>query len=99
MWPAPRCRFLPSTSRLVVVTVAGAHGRFDEAVVSQSARINFSDATWTLLKYLAYEQGISMSEVLRQAIALEKWCVEAKKAGAHILIEYPNGKVRELVNI
>jgi hypothetical protein len=38
-----------------------------------------------------------MSEVLRDAIALEKWVMDATKQGSRILVEHPDGKIRELV--
>jgi hypothetical protein len=58
--------------------------------------VSFSDPIYVALEQLAAEKGVSMSDVLRDAIALEKWFTETQKQGGRILLER-DGQVRELV--
>lgn len=61
--------------------------------------VNFSQKAYEDLEQLAKaEGGISVSEVLRRAIALSKWFVEQQNNGANILVER-DGKLREVVKI
>ena len=59
--------------------------------------VNFSDSALSTLEQLAQEKGKSMSDVLRDAIVLEKYVTEATKEGSKIFIERPDGKIRELI--
>ncbi len=57
----------------------------------------FSEEAYEALKSLADEKGISMAEVLRDAISLEQWIEELRKdKDARLLIER-DGKRHELV--
>ena len=38
-----------------------------------------------------------MADVLRDAIALEKWFVDATKEGNKVLVEHQDGKIREVI--
>jgi hypothetical protein len=58
--------------------------------------VNFSPQAYDTLEKLAQSRGTSMSEVLRDAIALEGWFEDRQREGARILVER-NGRVRELV--
>ncbi len=60
--------------------------------------VNFSRSAYETLEQLAAAKGKSMSEVLRDAIQLEKWLTDAQAEGWHVLFE-KDGKVRELVRI
>lgn len=60
--------------------------------------VNFSQSAYETLDQLAAQKGKSMSEVLRDAIQLEKWLTDAKAEGWHVLLE-KSGRVRELVQI
>jgi len=60
--------------------------------------VNFSQSAYETLEQLAAQKGKSMSEVLRDAIQLEKWLTDAKAEGWHVLLE-KSGRVRELVQI
>jgi hypothetical protein len=58
--------------------------------------VNFSREAYDALLQLAEERGVTMSTVLRDAIAMEKWLQEEKREGAKFLIK--NGdEVREVL--
>lgn len=59
--------------------------------------VNFSGDAYQALEHLAERKGKSMSEVLRDAIALEKWFQDTIEAGAKVLVEDHSGRVREVV--
>lgn len=48
------------------------------------------------LEFLAHEQGKSKTEVLRDAVSLERWFQEARNEGGKILVER-DGEIREIV--
>lgn len=58
--------------------------------------VNFSDAAYSTLETLALDQGKTMSEVLRDAIALEKWFHGVYASGGRVLAE-ENGRTREIL--
>ena len=59
--------------------------------------VNFSESAYRALEEIASRKGTSMAEVLRDAIALEKWVMDAHAEGSRLLIERPDGTVREVV--
>ncbi len=60
--------------------------------------VNFSRSAYTTLEELAKRRGKSLSDVLRDAIQLEKWLTDAHDEGWHTLLE-KDGRVRELARI
>jgi hypothetical protein len=54
-----------------------------------------SEDVFETLKTIAEEKKVTMTEVLRQAISLEKWFYEAQKEGARIVVER-NGREFEV---
>jgi hypothetical protein len=60
--------------------------------------ISFSPEVAKILRSLAMERGVSMTEVLRQALTTEKFLADAIKGGEKILLKDPRTKeVRELL--
>jgi predicted CopG family antitoxin len=59
--------------------------------------VNFSDDAYEVLTEMARRKGKSISEVLRDAIALEKWFEDTKEEGGRVLVERDNGQMREIV--
>jgi predicted DNA-binding protein len=57
--------------------------------------VNFAESTYAALEDLAKRKGKTKAEVLRDAIALEKWFQDTREQGAKILVER-DGKTREL---
>jgi predicted DNA-binding protein len=66
--------------------------------LAQRVNVNFSDDTYEVLKQIAAKKGKTMSEVLRDAIALEEWVTEELTGGSRLLIER-DGEVREVVRL
>ena len=64
--------------------------------MARRVNVNFSDEVYGMLERLSKRRGKTMSEVLRDAIALEAWFDDARNEGSHILIER-DGKVREVI--
>lgn len=70
--------------------------------VSQVAKthrfnVNFSENAYRDLNTLAERKGKSMSEVLRDAVALERWFDETRREGSKVLVEQPDGSIREVI--
>lgn len=61
--------------------------------------VNFSEQAYQTLEALARLTGRSMSDVLRDAIALKSWFERTRAEGGHILVELPDGKVREVISV
>jgi Arc/MetJ-type ribon-helix-helix transcriptional regulator len=70
---------------------------FDRAV--QRVNVNFSEQAYQTLQDLANRSGKSMSDVLREAIALKAWFDKERAEGSRILVERPNGQVREVISV
>jgi predicted DNA-binding protein len=66
-------------------------------MTTKRVNVNFSPSAYSTLEKLAQEKGKTMSEVLRDAIALEKYVTDLTKEGGAILVEKPDGKVREII--
>ena len=59
--------------------------------------VNFSDDAYEALKEIARRKGKSISEVIRDAIALEKWYEDTKREGGRVIVELDDGRTREIV--
>jgi hypothetical protein len=59
--------------------------------------VNFSEGAYRDLTTLAERKGKTMSEVLRDAVALERWFDETTRDGNKVLVEQPDGKIREVI--
>jgi hypothetical protein len=57
---------------------------------------NFHPNAYRDLEKLAEDQGKTKAEVLRDAIALERWFHEARAEGGRILVER-DGEIREVI--
>jgi predicted DNA-binding protein len=49
------------------------------------------------LEWLAKKKGVTLSEVIRRCISIEKYLTEEVDRGCSILIEEKNGRIKELV--
>ncbi len=76
-------------------------GRRNAAVAGSTRRVNanFSDQAYRTLEQLASQTNRSMSDVLRDAIALKAWFEQTRAEGGHVLVEHPDGKVREVISV
>ena len=59
--------------------------------------VNFSDDAYNTLKEIASSRDKTISEVLRDAIALERWYESTKQEGGRVIVELEDGRVREVV--
>ena len=58
--------------------------------------VNFSESAYEALDELARRRGKTMSEILRDAISLEKWFEDTRDEGGRILVER-DGEAREII--
>jgi hypothetical protein len=58
--------------------------------------VNFSEGAYKALDELAQQKGKTMSEVLRDAISLEKWFEDTRAEGGRVLVER-DGEAREVI--
>jgi predicted DNA-binding protein len=58
--------------------------------------VNFSESAYKELTELAERKGKTVSDVLREAIALEQWFDETRREGSRVLVER-DGNMREIV--
>ena len=58
--------------------------------------VTFSEPIYETLSELAEAKGTSMAEVLRAAIALEKWFAATTSQGGRVLVER-DGKTMEVI--
>ena len=72
----------------------------EQVAVEQMRRVNvnFSPQAYSALEQLARQKGKTMSEVLRDAIALEQWFETTRQEGGRVLVER-DGEVRELLKV
>jgi len=59
--------------------------------------VEFSDEINDVLEELAKKQDTTKAEVLRRSIALGKWLQDTKDEKARILVERPDGQIREIL--
>jgi predicted CopG family antitoxin len=59
-------------------------------------QIEFSEEAYEALEKLAQDRGVSVTEVLRDALSHEQWLDELRKTNARVLVER-DGEQRELV--
>jgi hypothetical protein len=58
--------------------------------------VNFSENAYKTLEDLAQRKGKSMSDVLRDSIALEKWFADTNDEGGKVVVE-KDGRAREVI--
>jgi predicted CopG family antitoxin len=64
--------------------------------MSKRVNVLFSDEVYRELVQIAKERGKSLSDVLRDAVTLEKYAADTKRQGGKLLIER-DGETRELL--
>lgn len=64
----------------------------------QRLSVSFTSDGYQTLERLRKTKGdTSLSETIRDAIAFEKWYQDERQSGAKLLIQHPDGTVREVV--
>ena len=64
--------------------------------MTKRINVSISDQAYVTLDELAKHKGKSISAVIRDAVAFEKWLVEKQEKGASLLIER-DGKYHEII--
>jgi hypothetical protein len=64
---------------------------------SRRATVTFSDESAAAADALTLRRGITLTELVRRAVSHEKFLDDAVQRGAKVLIQEPDGSVRELV--
>jgi predicted CopG family antitoxin len=59
--------------------------------------VNFSEEVYAELVKIAQESGKTLSDVLRDAVTLEKYVAETRRDGGRLLVEKSDGETRELL--
>lgn len=77
----------------------GASAKTGRSKQRSSHRVNvdFSENAYEILADIANRRGKTISGVLRDALALEKWYEDTKDEGGRVLVERKSGELRELL--
>lgn len=59
--------------------------------------VNFSEGAWIDLNRLSEDRGKTKAEILRDAIALERWFHDERLQGGRLLVERADGELREVI--
>jgi len=65
--------------------------------MAHQVNVRFSDQAYRTVQDLAARRGVSMGEIMRQAISVYAWAEEERLQGGHILVEKSNGEIRQLL--
>ena len=67
-----------------------------EAIMTRRINISISDQAYETLDDIAKRKGKTISAVIRDALAFEKWLIDNQEKGASLMIER-DGKFHEIV--
>ncbi len=60
--------------------------------------VSFSAEVYKMLEEIARKKGKSVTEVIEDAIGLERWYLRTREEGGKVIIEHQNGDVWELMH-
>jgi hypothetical protein len=66
--------------------------------MTRRVNVNFSSDAYAMLEDMATSKGTTLSRILRDALALEKYVEDTRREGGRILVER-DGIIRELVSV
>lgn len=64
---------------------------------TRRVNVHFPEEAYEVLAEIARRKDRSISDVLRDAVALEKWYEDTKREGGRVLVERDDGQLREIV--
>ncbi len=64
---------------------------------TREIEVVISDEAYEALEDIAHRRGIGISDALKEAVALEKWYLEAKEDGRRVIVLDESGDAQELV--
>ncbi len=67
------------------------------AAMPKRVNVHFSDEVYQELTRIAQERGTTLSDVLRDAVTLERYVNDTRREGGRLLVEKRNGEMRELL--
>ncbi len=79
-------------------TVRKRSGNERERSAESEVHVSFSPEVYEMLEDIARKKCKSVTEVIEDAIGLEKWYLKTREEGGKIIIEGKNGDVWELVH-
>ena len=59
--------------------------------------LSLPEDAMSVMRELAEERNVSLAEVVRRALTIEKYLTDARKDGCRILVEDPEKLIKELV--
>ncbi len=65
--------------------------------MSVKVTVNLPDETVEAIKTIAAQRGTTVTEALRRAVESEKFLSEETRSGSKILVEKPEGTIRQVV--
>jgi hypothetical protein len=65
--------------------------------MAKRVNVYFSDQVYDELRRIAQERGKTLSDVLRDAVTLEKLLADTRREGGRLLLEKGDGEMRELL--
>jgi metal-responsive CopG/Arc/MetJ family transcriptional regulator len=64
---------------------------------TRRVNVNFSKDAYEELEEIADKRNKNVSDVVREAIAFEKWYQDTVDSGGHVLVERKNGRLQEVL--
>jgi hypothetical protein len=69
----------------------------NRGAVPEKLTLRLSPDVRIALEWMAAKKGVTLGEVIRQAISREKFLTEEVDRGSSIIIEEKNGRIKQLV--
>jgi hypothetical protein len=100
----PRLNYMAVITACTYIMCSGwveqsPHFPWSTKVQMPKRRVNvyFSEQVFEELTKIAEERGKTLSDVLRDAVTLEKYAFDTAQAGGRLLVEKPDGETREII--
>lgn len=71
----------------------------ERTAVPEKITLRLAPDVRVALEWMAAKKGVTLAEVIRQAISREKFLTEEVDRGSSIVIEEKNGRIKQLVFI
>ncbi len=67
-------------------------------LAEKEVSVSFSSEVYEMLEDIAHKKGKTVTEVIEEAIGLERWYLRTREEGGKVIVERKNGDVWELVH-
>ncbi len=78
-------------------TLKKRSGSGNEQAVDKEVTVSFSSEVYEMLEEIARKKCKSVTEVIEDAIGLERWYQKTREEGARVIVEGKNGDKWEIV--